>query len=790
MSAVRSLPLLVAGLCVAVSPVLGAETLPSGVEIQPLEAAHFPDRLHAVVWRNWQLVEPARIARAVGTTEANVRAVAESMGLPPVAGVTPRWRERGFITILRRNWHLLPYEQLLVLLDMSAEELAFALREDDFLFIKLGSGKPRCAPVAYVPPDERVRQRTAEIRRIVAEHFGDLRAERAEQPFAFIDAFAGPGGNAVEPVPTGGVGTAIPAADEPPRFLFSYCSMFGDPLADETLAAYPEGMLRELAANKVNGVWLHVVLRQLAPGGPDFPEFGAGHERRLVNLRRLVARAARHGIAVYLYLNEPRSMPTEFFESRPEMAGVPDTKYGAKGEFRAMCTTDPRVNRWLTESLAHVFANVPGLGGVFTITASENLTSCASHGGSAKEAAGPRGSGYRECPRCGVRDPDAIIAEVNAAIAAGVHRGSPRARVIVWDWGWNGHGDAPGIIEKLPKDVSLMSVSEWALPIDRGGVKAIINEYSLSAPGPGPRATRHWRLAEQAGLGTVAKVQLNNSWELSAVPFLPVMDLVAEHCANLARLRVGGLLMSWSLGGYPSPNLRIAARFAEEPDAAVADVLDGLAGERYGAAAAPHARRAWTTFSRAFAEFPSHIKVEYFGPQQYGPANLLHRQPTGQRASTVLFCYDDFDTWRGPYPRDIFGGQMRKVADGWARGIGEFEAAVAAADGDRRRAAEADLLVARAAGLHFASAANQADFISARDSIGQPGLPEAESHGVRQRMQRLLDAEVAAAKQLYEACRADSRIGFEASNHYYYVPLDFVEKVLNCEHVRVESASP
>lgn len=27
---------------------------------------HFPDRMHAVVWRNWQAVEPERIARVLG----------------------------------------------------------------------------------------------------------------------------------------------------------------------------------------------------------------------------------------------------------------------------------------------------------------------------------------------------------------------------------------------------------------------------------------------------------------------------------------------------------------------------------------------------------------------------------------------------------------------------------------------------------------------------------------------------------------------------------------------------
>jgi len=30
------------------------------------------------------------------------------------------------------------------------------------------------------------------------------------------------------------------------------------------------------------------------------------------------------------------------------------------------------------------------------------------------------------------------------------------------------------------------------------------------------------------------------------------------------------------------------------------------------------------------------------------------------------------------------------------------------------------------------------------------------------------------------ALREDSRIGFEASNQYYYVPVDLMEKVLNC----------
>jgi hypothetical protein len=49
---------------------------------------------------------------------------------------------------------------------------------------------------------------------------------------------------------------------------------------------------------------------------------------------------------------------------------------------------------------------------------------------------------------------------------------------------------------------------------------------------------------------------------------------------------------------------------------------------------------------------------------------------------------------------------------------------------------------------------------------------------------QLLDREIALARALYDVARDDSRIGFEASNVYFYVPGDLVEKVINCETLR------
>ena len=47
-----------------------------------MEVPHFPSRVHALVWRNWQLVSTERLASVLKTTPAKVEALAESMGLP------------------------------------------------------------------------------------------------------------------------------------------------------------------------------------------------------------------------------------------------------------------------------------------------------------------------------------------------------------------------------------------------------------------------------------------------------------------------------------------------------------------------------------------------------------------------------------------------------------------------------------------------------------------------------------------------------------------------------------
>ena len=68
---------------------LPAAKLLEGNAPEPVSLPHFPDRLHAFIWRNWTLVPLEKIAAVIGATPEQARALGQTMGLPPPAPVPP-----------------------------------------------------------------------------------------------------------------------------------------------------------------------------------------------------------------------------------------------------------------------------------------------------------------------------------------------------------------------------------------------------------------------------------------------------------------------------------------------------------------------------------------------------------------------------------------------------------------------------------------------------------------------------------------------------------------------------
>ena len=715
---------------------MNVSDIPAGDAPQALEFPHFPTRFQAVIWRNWNLVHPAQVAAVLHTTEAQIVQAAADMGLTRDDRALNLWQERGFQTVIRRNWELLDYPQLLELLQWTPERLSFTLKEDDFFFYKLGLHKPVCGEVRFRELTDAEKLRTAEIRKCV-QQVAAMLPEQTAQPFDFLQR----NGQAEHLTVTANA----PQFDL--KFIYPYAALYGDPLLEKDCASYPEGMFADYRANGVNGIWMQGTLYTLVPYLGENEPCSRNWQMRLKNLQTLVERAGKYGVKIFLYLNEPRSMPAEFFTSHPEWRGVA----GDHGDF-ALCTSAPGVLETLSGGVERLFREVPALGGVFTATMSENLTHCRSRGGC--------------CPRCEKYSAAALIAQVNNAICAGIKRSGSKARLIAYDWAWDPAWSGE-VIAALDPDIAVMTVSESGLETDCFGYKGKVNDYSISHVGPGEKARRLWKNALANGGSAVAKIQINSSWELCAVPYIPVPDLVEEHFRNLRENGVTDLMLSWTLGGFAGGNLGLLCCSKEE-----------LAQQRFGSAHTA-VLRAWTKFSEAFRYFPfNDVPTIYFAPQNFGPSTLLSLTPVGRDATMVGFPYDDIDTWRGakdnpsapalsdPIPVEILQKGFAELSTRWAEGLAELDRFTGNLPA-REAANLAELHhVAEACCCHFSSAYAQIMWV----------LHRHEPHAASE----LLQTERALAQRLLTVVYQDSRIGFEASNQYHYTANDLLEKILNC----------
>ncbi|MGC4054861.1 MAG: hypothetical protein QM757_38965 [Paludibaculum sp.] len=427
----------------------------------------------------------------------------------------------------------------------------------------------------------------------------------------------------------------------------------------------------------------------------------------------------------------------------------------------SLCTSTEPVRRWLREAVRQLMEKAPALAGLILITASENTTNCYSL---------RRKTG---CPRCARRSPASVIGEVVDLIRQGARQAAPRVRIHAWDWSWGVVEDDPQseVIAALPKDVTLQVDFERGTPAMRMGRQTLIDEYSLSVPGPSPRAERHIAQAKQRGMGVLAKVQIGNSWELGLLPFVPVPDLIAAKCAALRSSGVQGAMLSWTLGTWPSVNWLVARQFVGDRVPTADEALTRAAEERYGRAGIDGARKAWSIFSRAFAEYPYSNSLVYSSVVQQGPAHPLWLEPSGQRPK-ILNSFDDLG-WTQPYGPDAVSQAFRRMAQSWREGVQAFQS-VARGGGAR---AQADQRIHRAGELYFASIANQVEIHSIR-----------ANPAARMRLRALIEDELRIAEQFLPLCEEDPRIGFEASLQYFYLPQDVREKILWCRAV-LKSAS-
>lgn len=683
-----------------------------------MQSLTLPTAWQTVIFRNYGYVKVEMIAEVLSCDVETVRLEAQRLYLGD-EDYSDDFEAKGYITIIRNNWFLLDYEQLTTLLGIDERRLDFILENDDFLGVKLGNFKPFCENVSYSPLNEEQIKATESF----AEKISPYMTEPQKRPFDFFENDASAKKAAV--------------VAQGKRIVHGYLSPCGDAFSSDCEDTLPEELLERYKIAGVNGIWLHGVLSSLSYY-PFCPELSEGYGERRANLNKIIERCEKYGISLYLYMNEPRALPMGCDGKYEDLIGW--------REQRTLCLSHKEVKDYLYSAVRDLCESVPKLGGIFTITMSENPTHCNFVPGT-------------ECPHCKNIPAEENAAEINNIFARAMRDSGCHGELIANLWGWSPYMQWREEqiwrgIELLDPDISVMCVSEYDLDIEKGGVKNKVIDYSISNPGPSEITKKMIEKARSHGHKVYAKIQASNSWECAAVPYIPVFDLVAEHIRNLYSLGVNDLLLTWTQGGYPSPSVSLACEFDGGFD------LDAWYEKNFSD---DSVRGAIELFCKAFRDYPFSVKALYLSPHTLGPANLWDIEPEEKGSTMVCFSYDDVESWVYPYGTDIYLSQMDIVCWFWKEGIELLELA------EKNVKTEELLRYANAFYCHYLSDMLQTKFALCKRKGDKNGMVDC------------LHRENENARRLLSLMRGDARIGYEASNHYFYTERNIIEKILRTE---------
>ena len=818
-----------------------------------LNIPHFPTAYQALIFRLWEMVSADKIAEVIQTSVENVNNAAEKLGLTKQQN-TDMWMTRGYISIIKQVWNLLPHEQILKLLDWDEERLSYVLKEDDYLGEKLGE-KCDCERVLYreLTCDEEIR--TEKIKKTMESFVNPLSLAETSAPFDFFSdkykpLFKGTDAgvrvdsswgikNCTDSTEVDGyierfkcfakkygvifsenaekcieLYVCINSDDEEyheiyvnkeriiikaareigilrgicyleslaegahsfsfdtkiykrktkikTRFIYSFCGLYGDVLDKDISVSFPDELLLKYSRYGINGIWIQGVLYGLAPY-PFDERLSVGWEKRLKNLKKLTEHTLKYGIKVYMYINEPRSLPLSFFEKNPHLKGS-----SLNPGVACLCSSHEAVHDYLREAITCVCKNVPLLGGFINITQTENRVLCYSNGRQTTPEA--------MCPVCGKKKASEVISNIVKTMAEAVANANPKIKFFYYAWSLAntiGAAEERETICNLPKNTIILQVSETGIPFNKGGFDDEVLDYSMSIVGPGKSAKELWKTAKEQGLETAAKIQINNSWECSTAPFIPIYDNVVKHIKNLLSEGIDHIMLSWTLGGYLSDNIKIAAGYFFEDEMQNDDVYDTVLKENYGDFSQT-VKKAVSCFCKGFSEYPFNWKHIYFGPSNAGSANLLYPENTKMKATMTCYPYDDIETWRGVpakfhvseaeklYSVEVLKEQYMRLYTEWEKGLKLIK--------DMPICEFKDM--AEYSYTLFKASFNQISYYVERNGENDT-----------QKLREIVKDEMNLALSAYKIMLRNSAVGYEAANHYYVTRGMLAEKIVECEYL-------
>jgi hypothetical protein len=544
---------------------------------------------------------------------------------------------------------------------------------------------------------------------------------------------------------------------------------------------YTDDELSKIAGAGFNAIWVHGLLHQIV-NSPVLPELGINCEVHLNSLRKLIDRAAKHGLKVFLYMQPPRALPTDhpFWEKHPEVAGHLEERLPADDDsesidYRCFCTSQPIVKEYLRSASEILASKLPGLGGIIMITASEYSSHCVARCGMTLGSMGEVIEVDTTCPRCAKREPAEIISEIITLMRDGIRAVSDTMEILAWNWSWTFYYDKPcrEVIERLPKDVILMTGFERGGKQDYCGRKdTVVDEYSISYAGPSEQCREALAAANECGLRTATKLQFGTTHELATVASLPLIGNIFRKADFMRRNKIIGFMGCWNFGNMLSANTAAFNYFlsgdapSDETNALQAFAIDYMPGSK-----PDEAMKAWYTFAAAMRNYPFGISYLYAGPTNYSLAYIprpkkLNKISAGgswlmhERGDDLSGCLNDFSL------DEVVAG-LEKLSAIWAKGVAQLENALSGSDSKN---AASELANAKVCGAVFHSTLNTFKFYKLRLDWADEKIEEYKS---------IAKDELAVLEAIKPVVASDKRLGYHSEAHAYMFNEEMIQEKIN-----------
>ena len=153
----------------------------------------------------------------------------------------------------------------------------------------------------------------------------------------------------------------------------------------------------------------------------------------------------------------------------------------------------------------------------------------------------------------------------------------------------------------------------------------------------------------------------------------------------------------------------------------------------------------------------------YNSPKTLGPANLWDIDGEEKISTMVCYAFDDYERWANPYPYEVYCSQLQKLISLWQKGVEKLEKLSTTPFIDEI------VRYAKVAYCHFTTDLLQTQFAYAKRQNDTAT------------MRNCVIKEKQNAVNLLNLSVTDAKIGYEASNHYFYITPNLIEKILRME---------